>query len=114
MSNLFDPPPTAQLPVSLGRDIVLTFRNKVPDSDPVEYLDFPDDVSVALAIGKSSSEVRGVAAISGHEATCRIESELADGLKTGALWRVIVSVTADGHTEDDVPLNGTVVRSDGA
>jgi len=110
MANLFPPPPTAVLPLSLGKDVVVTFRNKVPGSSPATYVDFPEGVSVALVIGKGTGAARGVATISGSTATCRIESTVADTVKSGALWRVIVSLGAT----DDVPLNGKVVRSDGA
>ena len=81
----------------------------MPDSSPVEYADFPAGVSVRLVIGKGDSQVTGVGVITGSSATCRIESTVADAIRTGALWRVIVSV----GTDDQVPLNGTVVRSDG-
>lgn len=114
MTNLFDPPPTAVLPLSLGRDVVVTFRNKVPGSDPVEYVNYPSDVSVALVIGKGSSAVTGTATITGSEAVCRIESDAVDGIRTGTLWRVVVSVDEGLTSYDEVPLNGKVVRSDGA
>jgi hypothetical protein len=113
MANLFDPPATAELPVSLGRDIILTFRNKVPGSNPVEYVDYPLNVAVKLVVGKGLSAIEAPADIRGHEAVCRIESAAADTIKAGALWRVIVS-TADDLIDDDVPMNGTVVRFDGA
>lgn len=108
-TSIIQPPVKAILPVSLGRDVVLTFRNRVPDSDPVSYVDFPAGVSVRLVIGKGESEVTGVGVISGSYATCRIESTAADSIKTGAPWRLIVSL----GSEDEVPVNGTVVREDG-
>lgn len=111
MADLFSPPLTANLPLSLGKDVVLTFRNKVPDSSPATYVDYPNDVSVKLVIGKGTSEITSTATISGSDATCRIESTVADKVKSGALWRVVV--TSDGTT-DEVPLNGKVVRHDGA
>lgn len=114
MGNVYDPPPTADLPLSLGRDVILTFRNKVPGSDPASYVDYPAGVSVTLVIGKGASEISGAATISGSDATCRIESTLADGVRTGTLWRVVVSKTDGAFVDDEVPLNGKVVRSDGA
>lgn len=110
MTNLFNPPPTATLPISLGKDVVVVFRNKVPGSDPAEYEDYPLGVVVTLAIGKGSSEIRGIGTIAGSTATCHIQSTLADKVRSGAFWRVIVS----SGTSDDVPLNGKVVRADGA
>lgn len=110
MTNLFNPPATATLPISLGKDVVVVFRNKVPGSDPAEYEDYPEGVSVSLAIGKGASEVRAFGTIAGSTATCRIQSTQSDKIRSGALWRVIVS----SGTNDDVPLNGKVVRADGA
>ena len=78
MTNLFNPPPTAVLPLSLGRDVVLTFRNQVPGSNPATYTNFPTGVTVKVVIGKGSTAIQGVATISGDTAVCRIESENAD------------------------------------
>lgn len=109
-ADLIPSPQKAVLPLSLGRDVILTFRNKVPDSDPVQYTDFPVGVSVRLVIGKGDSQVTGLGVISGSSATCRIDSALTDAIKSGTFWRVVVSLGSD----DQVPLNGTVVRADGA
>ena len=103
------PPQKAILPLSLGRDVVLTLRNRVPDSSPVEYADFPAGVSVRLVIGKGDTAVTGLGVISGSYVTCRIESTAADLIKAGTLWRLVVSLGSD----DQVPINGTVVRADG-
>ena len=108
-SNLIAPPQKAVLTLSLGRDVVLTFRNRIPGSDPVEYTDFPAGVSVRLVIGKGDTEVTGLGVISGSYVTCRIESSVADLIKAGTLWRLVVSLGSD----DQVPINGTVVRADG-
>ena len=109
IQELIPPPKKAILTLSLGRDVVVTFRNRVPGSDPVEYDDFPEGVSVRLVIGKGDSAVTGLGTISGSYATCRIESTVADAVKAGTLWRVVVSLGSD----DQVAINGTVVRSDG-
>jgi hypothetical protein len=110
MTNLFNPPPTANLPLSLGKDVVVAFRNKVPGAPPGTYTDFPEEVSVKLVIGKGSTEIEAAAIISGSSATCQIESTLADKVKAGTLWRVVVTTPSS----DTVPLNGKVVRADGA
>lgn len=109
-TDLIPSPQKAVLPLSLGRDVILTFRNRVPDSNPAQYTNFPAGVSVRLVIGKGDSQVSGVGVISGSSATCRIDSSLTDSIKAGTFWRVVVSVGSD----DQVPLNGTVVRADGA
>lgn len=114
MAWLFDPPETYDLPVSLGGDIIVTFKNRTPNSDPVEYTDYPNNVAVKLVIGVGDNAIEAPATIDGHDAVCRIESEVADTIVDGSLWRVIVSVT-NGEVIDNLPaLNGTVVRSDGA
>lgn len=116
MPNLFPPPPTADLPLSLGRDLIVTFRNKVPGSDPVQYVDFPGGVDVRLQIGRGSSMVTSTGSVSGSEAICRIQSTEADKIKPGTFWRVVVSVSNGTGVPitDEVPLNGRVVRADGA
>lgn len=109
-ADLIQSPQKATLPLSLGRDVILTFRNRVPGSDPAQYTNFPTGVSVRLVIGKGDSQVTGLGVISGSSATCRIDSSLTDSIKAGTFWRVVVSLGSD----DEVPLNGTVVRADGA
>ena len=114
MPDLFAPPTNARLPLSLGRDVVVTFRNQVVGSDPVQYVNYPSNVSVKLVIGKGASAVEGVGTISGSNAMCRIESDVVDGIRAGTLWRVVVSVDEGEYSHDEVPLNGKVVRVDGA
>ena len=110
MVNLFPPPPSFDLPLSLGQDIIIAFNNKVPNSNPVEYVDFPAGTTVTLAIGKLDKVTSADAIIVGHTATVRIDSVLADDIKDKAPWRCIVS-SEDG--DDLVAINGKVVRHDG-
>jgi hypothetical protein len=104
MANLFAAPPKYKIPLSLGRDLVLNFRNKVDDV----YTPFDDGVTVKLFLDTIECD----ATISGDTATCKIESTALDSVLNGALWRVVVSFPTS-PTTDDVPMNGTVVRSDG-
>lgn len=119
MTNLFDPPDKADLPVTLGADILVTFNNRVPGSVPAEYVDYPPGWAVTLVIGKDSisatapAMISAPAVITGHSAVCRIESEVADLIKNETLWRVIVSIP-DGQLTNDIPaMVGKVVRADG-
>lgn len=111
MAYLFPPPPVFTLPVSLGQDIILTFKNMVPGSDPAEYTNYAAGLSIKLVIGKGSSAIVAPAEIEGFTATCKIQSELADKVADGAIWRCIVS---DNLGNDTVPINGSVARNDGS
>lgn len=114
MAWLFDPPGNYDLPVSLGGDIIVTFKNRVPGSSPAEYENYPNNVAVKLAITNGDNVIEADAVITDEDAVCRIESEVADTIADGSLWRVIVSVTNGDKTDDITALNGTVVRADGA
>lgn len=111
MAYLFPPTPVFTLPVSLGEDIKLTFKNRVPGSSPATYTDYPAGMSIKLVIGKGSSAIVAPAEIEGFTATCKIQSELADKVADGAIWRCIVS---DDLGNDTVPLNGPIERHDGS
>lgn len=119
ITNLFDPPPAYTLPVSLGMDIIVTFVNNVPGSDPPVPVDFPDGVTVTLAIGKQGLTLaEGVATITGPNAVCRIPFASADTVKTGTPWRCVVTLPESAVPDPDipvpiVPINGGVERFDG-
>ena len=114
--NLFPPPPVFSLPVSLGADVQVTFRNMTPGSDPPVYVDYPPGVGVSLVVGKSGATVAEAAAvISGSDALCEIPFATADTLKAGLPWRCVVSVPdGSGGVDSVVAVNGVVVRFDGA
>jgi hypothetical protein len=109
VTYVFAPPAALVLPVSLSRDIVVVLRNRVPESDPASYVDFPDGVDVKIVVGKDTVIAEGVGVIDGDTATCRIPSSFADRLRDYAPWRVVVTTAGT----DDVPLNGYVMRRDG-
>jgi hypothetical protein len=111
MGYLFPPTPALTLPVSLGEDIKLTFKNRVPGSDPATYTDYPAGISIKLVVGKGSSAIVAPATITGFIAICKIESERADKIADGAVWRCIVS---DDLGNDTVPINGPIERHDGS
>lgn len=113
--NLFPPPPTYALPVSLGADIQVTFRNMVPGSEPPEYVDYPPEVGVSLVVGKAGAVLaESVAVINGPDAVCDILFPVADTLKAGVPWRCVVTVPDGDESDAVVPVNGLVVRFDGA
>jgi hypothetical protein len=115
-TNLFDPPYIFTLPVSLGMDIIVTFINNVPGSNPPVPADYPEGVTVTLVIGKAGVvSAEGEATITGSNAVCRIPFAQADTLKTGQPWRCVVAVPdPDGiHIDNIVPINGGVERYDG-
>lgn len=110
---LFPPPLVRVLPVSLGGDIIVDFKNRVPNSNPVAYLDYPNDISVTLVIGEGADKIVKTATISTHHAVCRVESSVADTLKDTTLWACIVHVAGSPQTDDIVAINGTLERNDG-
>ena len=122
MTKLFDAPPIFELPVSKGDDLYFTFVYKplVVDGngDPIldgngnkQYVidDYPAGATVALTIDTDTPIVVD-ATISDSEATLWEQSEVADTITTGKLWRVIITFS-DGR--DKVLCNGTALRSDG-
>jgi hypothetical protein len=109
---LFDPPEMYDLPVSLGRDIIVEFKNAVPNSDPIEYTDYPAGTTVTLVITKGITEfASAVGEISGYSAICKIKHDVADTVKTGMFWRCSVTLPDE---DEVVGVNGMVVRYDGA
>jgi hypothetical protein len=111
---LFPPPLVRVLPVSLGADIIVDFKNRVPGSNPVAYVDYPSNIGIDLVIGEGASKITSAATISTYHAVCRVESSVVDTLKDGALWACIVHVEGIPQSDDMVPINGTLERNDGA
>lgn len=108
---LFDPPPVHGLPLSKGGDLIVDFKNKVPGSNPATYQDYPDGVSILLVID-TDTPITATATISTHHAVARVESEVADAIPAGRLWRCIYRVA--GSPTTDIPVvNGKTERHDG-
>lgn len=110
MTNLFDPPPIYNLPLSYGNDVRLDFQNVLPGSSPASYQNYAAGTTAQLVIGKPGAILATAnAVISTYHAVVRLESSVADGIKAGSLWRFIVSNSGD----DVVACNGKTVRFDG-
>jgi hypothetical protein len=109
MANLFDPPPIYDLPLVKGQDVVVDFKNKVPGSDPAEYVDYDDGVTVTMVID-TDPPTTAVATISGYHAVCRIESTDSDTIVKGLEWRCVVSIPGTPSTER-VPVEGRTIRT---
>lgn len=111
MANLFEPPPIYDLPLVKGQDLVVDFKNRVPDSNPAEYDEYADGVSVELIIDTEPPTV-ATGTIDGIHAVCRLESTVCDGIKKGIPWRCRVTLP-DTPPLDLVAINGVTIRSDG-
>lgn len=111
MANLFDPPPTYDLPLVKGQDLIVDFKNRVPDTNPAEYEDYADGVTVTLIID-TDPVTQAEAVIDGIHAVCRIESTTCDTIKRGLLWRCRITIPGT-PTTDLVGVNGVTVRADG-
>lgn len=108
---LFKPPPVYALPVSKGGDLIVDFRNKVRGSSPATYTDYPSGVAVLLIID-TDVPIQATATISTSHAVVRVESEVADTILAGKLWRCIYRVPGTPATEVIV-ANGRTERHDG-
>lgn len=113
---LFDPPPVHSLPVSWHADCVVDFENYDPEGaaqDPPVWtpVDFEAGVIACLDV-KTDPPQRFSAVIAGNHAVVRIESEIADLLRSGTVWVFLLIYPGDPAT--DVPVvNGVIERYDG-
>lgn len=109
--NLFDPPQKYNLPLVKGQDLIVDFKNRVPGSDPAEYVEYDEGVVVTLIID-TSPPTEAVGVVDGIHAVCRVESTVADDIRAGLLWRCRITLP-DDPTTDLVAINGRTTRSDG-
>lgn len=107
MTWLFNPPASADLPLSKGGDLVVDFVRVDDNGAP---LDYDPGCTLTLTID-SPTPVVSTAAIQDEHAITRIESEVADTLKSGLLWRAVASLAGVPSTEI-VVRNGTTKRKD--
>lgn len=121
MTLLFDPPPSFDLPLSKGGDLIVDFIYRPlltgTDGDPVldvngkkQYpvTDYPTGAVVVMQIDPNISQS---AVITGHHATVTVDHALTDPIKPGRLWRQKITYS-DGR--DVVLCNGKVIRKDGS
>ncbi|MFG1794114.1 hypothetical protein [Nocardia sp. NPDC049149] len=97
--------------MSKGGDLLVDFRNKVPGSSPATYTDYPSGVAVLLIID-TDVPISATATIATNHAVVRVESEVADAIPQGKLWRCIYRVPGTPTTEV-VLANGKTERHDG-
>lgn len=112
MTTLFDPPPTYELPLVRGQDLIVDFKNRIPNSDPADYVSYDPGVQVALIIDTDDAQTVATAVIDGHHAVCRIESTVSDAIPSGKLWRCRITLPGN-PTTDLVAMNGKTIRKDG-
>lgn len=114
----FSVPPKMPLPISRGGDLIVDFKQKINDV----YTDYAPEVSVRIEIdvqdkGTPTPPVQtfvGEGVVASFHAVCRIESQVADLVPNGSLWRCIVSYPTSPSTTEVVAINGRVTRLDGA
>ena len=104
---IFAIPPRGTLPISKGGDIVVDFLQRI---DGV-YTDYAPGVVVKLVIDAKPQAISVDAVITTYHAVCRVESQDADGVNDGTMWRCIVSYPTIPTTEV-IAMNGVTVRAD--
>lgn len=109
MTNLFDPPPKYDLPLSKGGDLSVDFRNN-PSGDEVTFVDYGFGVTVTLIID-TAPVTEAPATVSTSHAAVKIESAVTDLIKATTPWRLIVSSPTSPTTET-VAAYGRVKRFD--
>jgi hypothetical protein len=109
MTNLFDPPPKYVMPLSLGGDMVVDFRNN-PNGDGDTFVAYEAGVTLTLYVA-TDTPLEVDADITNEHAVCRIESDVADLIPTDTKWRLILATDGTPTTETVVAY-GTVKRFD--
>jgi hypothetical protein len=77
MTNLFEPPPVYELPLSKGGDLSVDFLNN-PSGDGSTFVDYGVGVTVTLIIDTEPA-ITKLAAVSTFHAAVKIESTVTDG-----------------------------------
>lgn len=106
--NLFTPPPKANLPLSLGGDLLVDFRNN-PSGDGATFANWDTGVTVTLVID-TSPQIAQPATISTYHAVVQVASTICDMVPNSTAWRLLVDVPSPAA--QIVAVNGRVVRSD--
>jgi hypothetical protein len=110
MTNLFDPPPVFDLPLSKGGDLSVDFLNN-PSGDQTTFVNYGSGVTVTLVID-TTPPTTASASVSTFHAAVKLESTVTDLIATRTPWRLIVSSPTSPTTET-VAANGKVKRFDG-
>ncbi len=114
MATIFPPPPKLDLPLSKGADLDVTFiYMPLVDGVPTEA-DWPVGSTVTAVIDAKGQAVEAVAVITGSHARVHVDHQIVDPIPAYTLWRLVHTLPAEPDDVDDVLVNGTVVRSDGA
>jgi len=104
---LFEPPASADLPLSKGGDLIVDFVRVDDTGAPLAY-----DAGTAVTLTVDAvTPVTATAVIDDEHAIARIESEIADTFKGTELWRAVVSLDGSPSTEI-VVRNGRTKRKD--
>lgn len=95
------------IPLTRDCDRIFSLRRKNNLGEPIDW-----DSQAYILIDHRGKHVRIDAVVEGDLATFRIESDLANQLKTGTTWRV-VREQADDPTRETALMVGTFERNDG-
>lgn len=100
-----------KIAITKGADRVFSLRRREPTS-PNAPMDWNAEVWIDIVLDAKTTPTRVAATVAGSLATIRIESTVADQLKTNMKWRVIMSEEGDPTLETPVMV-GTFERNDG-
>lgn len=95
------------IPLTLDCDRSFSLRRKNTSNEPVDW-----DSEVYILIDHRGKAVRINGAVEADLATFRIESELANQIKTGTTWRVVTGQPGNPSRETALMV-GTFERNDG-
>lgn len=112
MTLLFSPPLIRDLPLTLGRDLIVDFVrvDPVDGTTPTDY----DAGATGMLVIDTDPVTTAAAVITDEHAVCRIESTITDLITKSVLWRFVVSAPySEDDTTDTVPVNGKTARYDG-
>lgn len=95
------------IPLTRDCDRAFSLRRKNTSGDPVDW-----DSEVYILIDHRGKQIRVNGVVDSDLATFRIESEVANQLKTGDTWRVVSQQSGDPSRESALMV-GTFERNDG-
>lgn len=101
------PPQSRIIPVTKGTDVAFTLRRRDGDGNTVDW-----DAEVFVNVDLKDAPQRFETVVSGADAVVRIESEVANLIKTGTTWQAIVSLPGSPSLEKPLCV-GSFERFDG-